>query len=386
VSRVQVDSGTGSLVVDGAKVFPLILSNGPPIARLGDVASAGINMIRSGYRTWGPEIADGQIADELALHRKAASHGLHCWTWLGQLPNLPAKAGSPREQLLVKVVDGLKGSPGLGAWKGIDEPALGKVPPASLVRAHERLRELDPNHPLVLIQAPLGSVATLAPYAPALDVTGADIYPVSYPPGSHVGGKTTDISVVGDITARMVSAARGKPVWMTLQIAWSGVLPPHVPRFPTLLELRFMAYQAIVAGARGLAFFGGHLKQVMRPADARAGWNWTFWETTLRPLMTELSSTAVGPALVAPHGPPVRASAADVAVATRRAGAFLYVIAVRRKAATSVVQFTGLPDGAGAGEVLFEYDNGSFRDVTAKGGAFRDWLGPHDARVYRFKI
>ena len=62
----------------------------------------------------------------------------------------------------------------------------------------------------------------------------------------------------------MVQAAGTKPVWMTLQIAWSGVVtsqknPRHVPRFPTLQQERFMAYQAIVNGARGLVFFGGHL-------------------------------------------------------------------------------------------------------------------------------
>ena len=93
---------------------------------------------------------------------------------------------------------------------------------------------------------------------------------------------------------------------MTLQIAWSGVIateqhPANVPRFPTLSQERFMAYQAIVNGARGLAFFGGHLTQIARPADAQAGWNWTFWERVLRPLLEELTSDSVAPALVAPE-------------------------------------------------------------------------------------
>ena len=46
-----------------------------------------------------------------------------------------------------------------------------------------------------------------------------------------------------------------------------------------------MAYQAIANGARGLVFFGGHLTEVMSPADARAGWNWSFWSEALRPLV-----------------------------------------------------------------------------------------------------
>ena len=77
---------------------------------------------------------------------------------------------------------------------------------------------------------------------------------------------------------------------MTLQIAWTGTTPTQqhpevVPRFPTLHEERFMAYQAIVNGARGLNFFGGHPTQIADPADAESGWNWTFWSRVLRPLL-----------------------------------------------------------------------------------------------------
>ena len=93
---------------------------------------------------------------------------------------------------------------------------------------------------------------------------------------------------------------------MTLQIAWSGIVPSRdrpglVPRFPSLHDERFMAYQAIVNGARGLVFFGGHLTQVATPVDAKAGWNWTFWDRVLRPLIVELNSADVKPALVAPN-------------------------------------------------------------------------------------
>ena len=105
-----------------------------------------------------------------------------------------------------------------------------------------------------------------------------------------------------------------------------------------------MAYQAIVNGARGLAFFGGHLTQIARPADAQTGWNWTFWERVLRPLFEELTSSSVAPALVAPDSPKaVKASTKDVELVTREAGDFLYVIAVRRGSGTSRVRFSGLP-------------------------------------------
>jgi hypothetical protein len=420
VAKVEIDAATGALVTGGRKLFPIVLSNAPPADRarpgggngLAAVAAAGVSIIRSGTAAWSSEFADGLIAQERAKLDAAASHGLLCWLWLGDLPDLPATSGE-RERVLVKVVNALKGHPALGAWKGVDEPrnrfrGENWIRPAGLVRGYQRVRQLDPNHPLVITHAPGSPAAQLTPYRPACDITGADIYPVSYPPGVHSGTANRDLSVVGDVTKTLRTAAGPKPVWMTLQIAWSGVAPTRdrpglVPRFPSLHDERFMAYQAIVNGARGLAFFGGHLTQVATPADAKAGWNWTFWDRVLRPVIVELTSADVKPALVAPNARAVvKPSAQDVEVVTRQDGRTLYVIAVRRGGATSVVTFTGLPSKADGqrltrGEVLHEYVQAPppppigagqqvFRTIAAANAGFKDWLGPHDARVYRFRL
>jgi hypothetical protein len=124
----------------------------------------------------------------------------------------------------------------------------------------------------------------------------------------------------------------------------------------------------------------------------------------LRPLVTELTSTAVGPALVAANASAaVKSSASDVELVARQDGDFLYVIAVRRSATTtSVVTFSGLPsrhDGQpiGGGQALFEYvqdpppppiqsGEQTFRNIDVAGGGFSDWFGPHDSRVYRFPL
>lgn len=383
-------------MVGGRKVFPLVLSDGPPLDAFAEIAAGGANFIRVGRHDWSVESIDEQIAEEREVLDAAAAHGLHCWLQLGNVPNLPARPLSDNKQLLPKIVRQLKDHPALGAWKGIDEPANpnrpARVPVAGLVRAYRTLRAADPNHPVVITQAPVGTAAQLVPYRPTFDITGADIYPVSYPPGKHAGGGKHDIGVVGDITRKMVRAAGGKPIWMTLQIAWSGVIateqhPANVPRFPTLSQERFMAYQAIVNGARGLAFFGGHLTQIARPADAKAGWNWTFWERVLRPLLEELTSDSVAPVLVAPGARSrVKASARDVELVTRQADGFLYLIAVRRGSATSRVGFSGLPRRIRGGEVLFEYNDRAFRTVSVAGGRFRDWFAQRDARVYRFRL
>lgn len=416
----SIDPSSGVLVNSGARLFPLCLSNGPPAGKqapsgregLAEVAAAGITTIRTGAATWGAEVTPGLIEREKQIYSQAASHGLFCWTWLGDLTDLPAAPNKERERQLVKVVSALKGESGLGVWKGVDEPrnpARGQawIRPAGLVRGYERLKQLDARHPVVIVQAPGSTVAQLAPYRPAFDLTGMDIYPVSYPPGIHGGAANRTVSVVGDWADVMRRAAGTKPFWMTLQIAWTGVVrsrdrPAVVPRFPTLRQERFMALQAIVHGARGLVFFGGHLTQVCTPEDAEAGWNWTFWERVVRPLVRELASDDVRPALVAaPAEATVKAGVEGVEVATRQNGRTLWVLAVRRDGGTSTVGFTGLPsrhDGQQLrrGDVLNEWvqdpppppfsGQQTLRTVTVENRGFRDWVGPLDARIYRFRL
>ena len=149
-----------------------------------------------------------------------------------------------------------------------------------------------------------------------------------------------------------------------------------------------MAYQAIIAGARGLVFFGGDIVKAMTPADAGHGWNWTFWHTVLKHVVQELTSDSVAPALVAPPArSAVTADARDVRLVARQAGGFLYLIVVRRSpTAHGQVRFSGLPAGLEFGQALFEYDGKDFRTVVLRRGAFTDPFGPHDARVYRFRL
>ena len=269
---------------------------------------------------------------------------------------------------------------------------------------YRHVRSLDADHPLVLIEAPRGpsptpgshdtplTVAAVEPYAAACDVHGIDIYPVSKPPGLHAGGPpvNTDISVVGDMTSLIARATRRPAIWTTLQIAWSGAIPPHPVVLPTPAQARFMAYDAIVAGARGLFFFGGQIKQAMSAADQRRGWNWTYWQRVQRPLLEELSDAAHAPALTASQsGHAITASAADIALSAREAGGFLYVIAVRRSPTVSGnVRFSGLPAGVRQGTVLAHPGGNPARGVLVAGGAFTDPspFAAHNARVYRFQL
>jgi hypothetical protein len=150
-----------------------------------------------------------------------------------------------------------------------------------------------------------------------------------------------------------------------------------------------MAYDAIVSGARGLFFFGGQFKQVMNDADKQLGWNWTYWRQVQRPLLVELGDAQHTAALTAPLAQTaVEPNAADVAVSTRRANGFLYVIAVRKDPhLTGKVRFSGLPLAVKQGTVLAHPGNPA-RQVTVAGGSFTDPspFAPHNARVYRFAV
>ena len=377
------------------------LSSGPPLGgktpsgsdAWSEIASVGVDMLRY-YPTWPSKQPDldkviEQMKENVAA---AAAHSLRLWIGLHPAGN---KLDEESTQVLSAIVGSLKDEPGVGAWKGADEPEHGGIPATDLVPVYEYVKELDPDHPLVLIQAPVcrGGVPltaeAIAAYTPALDITGVDIFPVSYPPGKHAARSNTEISVVGDVVSIIAQAAPGKPVWTAIQITWSGVMPPkNVPRFPSLREERFMAYQAIIAGARGLNFFGGELLETMSPADAKAGWNWTFWYEAARPLICELSSPEVGPALDAPAArSEVTADSNDIQLAAREANGFFYVIAVRTSPElTTEVTFSGLPAAISSGEALFEYSHQEFRPVEAENGAFKDWFAPFDAHVYRFPV
>jgi hypothetical protein len=245
------------MLLGGKTVFPITLGNGPPLTGKdpqtglpgwAEVAAAGVKMLRV-YPKWDAADATQQIQTVKEEMVAAASYGLRLWVGLYDVANDLSK-----QALLEQIIDGLKDQPGLGAWKGADEPLHGNLAPPGLAAAYDFIRARDPNHPLVIIQAPQArngplTAALLRPYAAAADIHGVDIYPISHPPGLHAGRPNKDISVVGDVTALVVQATPDKDHWTTLQIAWSGILPPkYVPIFPNLHQERFMAYQAIVAG------------------------------------------------------------------------------------------------------------------------------------------
>src|SRR4051794_32257487 len=95
---VTIDGQTGSLVVNGQKVFPLGLSEAPPFGGTApggndawtEVGSAGANLIRTGRNDWNLQQIDQQIAAERDRMDHAGAHSLLCWPRLTEAAgNLP---------------------------------------------------------------------------------------------------------------------------------------------------------------------------------------------------------------------------------------------------------------------------------------------------------
>ena len=427
-AKITFDNA-GVLVVDGTKRFPINLTivpgpdakapNGRPA--YAEFADCGVMFMRSGGPTWNEQT----IEKEKAMQSAAAAGGMRCCPWLGwDLSNFDPGAKA-NEAKLRKVIAAFKDSPGMGLWKGADEPDWGNShnaknsTPQQVAQVASILHALDANHPIWLVQAPRGTVASLKRYDAGWDVGGIDIYPVSYPPGVHSEMKNKELSMVGDFTRMMKEVAGEKPFWMTLQIAFSGVVKPgRTLRFPTFPEQRFMAYEAIINGARGLTYFGGGLPQTLNERDKPLEFNWTYFDRVIRPLCEELGpKSPILPALLAANSriklkvvgeaPPKRAvatkeeeqnrqattprqfvqdevtaDASTLEFLVREAGDELYVLACKKEGPTIRVCFSGLPGAIhGEGTVVFEEP----RQVEVKHGSFTDWFAPYDVHVYRFK-
>jgi hypothetical protein len=170
-------------------------------------------------------------------------------------------------------------------------------------------------------------------------------------------------------------------VWTTLQICASGSTGPNGTFvLPTRTQERFMIYDAIINGARSLAFYGGNNPDCWSGTDSQYQWSWSFWNSTLRNLVGEVSSISpLAPALVDPGSTTVLSTNDPASEVISRAGdaGDLWVIAAHAAATSGSVTISGLPSGVTTADV---YTEG--RTVGVVGGALTDTFGPWDVHVY----
>jgi hypothetical protein len=132
-----------------------------------------------------------------------------------------------------------------------------------LIEGYRFLKTLDAHHPVWVNHAPRNQIASLAAINEGADIVGCDIYPAPSYGHDHSDIADQTLSAVGAYTRRMQFASPEKPVWMVLQaFGWKDLLKEDdgisdvLHRRPTAHELRFMAYDTIVHGARGVLYWG----------------------------------------------------------------------------------------------------------------------------------
>ncbi len=387
-------NGAGTFLVDGKRVFPIGVSTPPPLAGLTPAGTLGLDALVAGGVTFfsaGPHGAPwtAEVLDETrAWGDAAAVRGVHTWVNLRELAD--SQAGTPERDLLVEVVIALRDSPGLGMWKGLDE-ASAHVLPESVLEPYRLVKELDPDHLFHTIHPPLSTDGTVFQHPPVppdltlwnavTDTHGINVYPVYH---HLVGVRQPKLGYVGLWTAAIGRATATKAITTTLQICFAGSDDRNGSGafvLPTARQERFMIYDAIVNGARGLFFYGGQLSRCQHERDRELGWNWAFWERTLARLVGEIrSGRPLHRVLVRPEtSRGLRTNNKYTRAIRRTAPRELWVIATHRRAAKATVTVRGLPSWARVGRT---YPGG--KKVRATKGHVRLSFPAWGVRVVRF--
>jgi hypothetical protein len=385
----------GTTLLDGNKVFPIVLAKGPERGALtptdsdavDEVVGAGVNFLKVGPATdpW----TDADVLDALAWNREAAERGVHTWINLATL-----STSQPPGARLREVVTALKTgafSEAIGMWKGADEPRWVGTEPVELQFAYCLSTDrgdpawcageepVDSDHLWVTIQAARGTAEQLAPYSEVTDIHGVDHYPVT-----RANPDPDDLNEVGQWTNTIASITPNHAVWTTLQVCASGSGDGETFVLPTRLQERYMIYDAIINGARSLAFYGGNIFRCWDDRDDLLLWNWRFWDDVLKGLIQEINAVSpMAPALVSPETTQVLPSSDLSTQVIRRRGATsedIWVIAARSGAGSQPVTISGLPAGISTGSV---YTEG--RSVAVANGSFTDTFERWGVHVYHFR-
>ena len=224
----------------------------------------------AGFNCIAPFFLTSDLQAGRFIAETAARYNLLCCTWIGIGDRRQALGEDKYKAFIRKQISNARAMPNFFAFLD-DESEMREVSPIAMKQAYKEVYLNAPEFAVWQNHAPrmtgksgqkYGNFDNVKRFSAACDVTGVDIYPV--PEGnfhSELDNKT--LSCVGDFTDLAAKTVyHKKPVWMVLQgSGWGemtgGTLNERQPR-PDYLQTRFMVYNAVTHGARGIAMFGRH--------------------------------------------------------------------------------------------------------------------------------
>ena len=356
-----------NVYINGKVFFPIavwtIAGGNDPNAAMLYAARHGVNLTIAGAT------GETQVLKTLDA---AESCGLKIALAVGHATTATGPAFDHWKQRLTSILTpAVRRHPALLCYFLVDEPAWAGIPFKYLQTCYDTLKTFDPYHPVWINAAPRGAVDVHKRYSQAADIYGVDIYPIPVP-GGHSGLDDKSMNCVGKYAQRMTDAVNDrKPVWMALQgFSWTYIdgrkdnTRREAKGYPTAVETRFMAYDALIHNATSVGYWG---TQHIFSADF---YDVLFAVThelyTMSGLLTEgqpfAGITTDNPAI------DCRAYAAD----DNR-----YMIALNTTDEPQVATFSGIAGTEGTWTVFTED-----RSVTVSKATFADTFDPFAVHIY----
>ncbi len=199
-------------------------------------------------------------AKDIKILKKAGFNTIHTYNQNPQhLETLAKEAKKQGVKILVysnkiegDLIEEAKHWP-VSAWYIYDEPGVHHLTPQRLKELNNSAKAKFPEDKTAFV---VGKASNLKPYTAIADIIMVDWYPVPHLALTSLGEQIKE--------AKYYLAKDGysnKPVWAVVQsFDWRN-FKQHRPddqrigRFPTVKEMRFMAYHSVTEGAEGIFFF-----------------------------------------------------------------------------------------------------------------------------------
>jgi hypothetical protein len=380
----QFESGKVTIGADG-----FLRVNGKPYFPIGLYASGNFSeMGKAGFNathSYAIVTGDGDAATNPTDDRLKNLLDVSWTNGMQMMVELPRKAIEKANWAQVRRrIETFRNHPGLLCWGSEERVARGVAPLKNISALYQLVRELDPDHPLVLgdtrdvIKNLQKDRRNFFP-DDCMDIGIWWWYPIPLhaPDGNGLEGNENN----GDLLqppSWLTTTVSKKPVWIAIQ---SYQKPKKDARFPTATEYRCMAYLSIINGVKGLWFYTGSGQKDWQGKPAgllnkqREG-HWDYVQKLVRELRSLEPVIAAKPV----DKPTMLPSDAPVEFATRELNGVLYLFAANKSGRSHKVSFNS---SAFAGKKIGVINEN--HKAALQGQILEDSFTPYGVHVYRIE-